>query len=56
MADKFIYISNVDTQNYPYCRLQLVIETLGHSTSWTNQYKIPKVDKQNGHIIHRGPV
>ena len=23
---------NDDTQNYPFCRLQLVVETFGHST------------------------
>ena len=28
MADKLMYIPNIDTQNYPYCRLQLVVETL----------------------------
>ena len=28
---------NDDTQNYPFCRLQLVVETFGQSTYWTNQ-------------------
>ena len=32
MADKLMYIPDDDTQNYPFCRLQLVIETFGHST------------------------
>ena len=32
MADKLMYIPNNDTQNYPYCRLKLVVETIGHST------------------------
>ena len=32
MADKLIYIPNNDAQNYPFCRLQLVVETFGHST------------------------
>ena len=33
MADKLMYIPNMDeTQNYPFCRLQLVVERLGHST------------------------
>ena len=32
MANKLMYISNVNTQNYPFCRLQLVVETFGHST------------------------
>ena len=31
-AYKFMYISNDDTQNYPFFRLQLVVETFGHST------------------------
>ena len=39
MADKLLYIPNVDSQNYPFYRLQLVAETFGHSTSWTNQPK-----------------
>ena len=32
MADKLMYIPNYNTQNYPLCRLQFVIETFGHST------------------------
>ena len=28
MADKLIYILNDDTQNYPFCKLKLVVETL----------------------------
>ena len=32
MADKLMYIPNNDTQNHPYCRLSLVVETIGHST------------------------
>ena len=27
MADELMYIHNDDTQNYPFCRLQLVVET-----------------------------
>ena len=27
MADKFIYIPNDNTQNYPFCTLKLVVET-----------------------------
>ena len=30
-------IFNDETQNYPFCRLQLKVETFGHSTEWTNQ-------------------
>ncbi len=32
MADKFMYIPNDDAQNYPFCILQLAVETLGHLT------------------------
>ena len=28
MADNLLYIPNDDTQNYPFCRLQLVVEIL----------------------------
>ena len=45
MANKLIYIPNNDTQKYPFCRLQSVIETIGHSTKWTNQSKFIKVPK-----------
>ena len=31
VADKLMFIPNDDIQNYPFCRLQLVVETLGHS-------------------------
>ena len=50
MTDKLMYIPNEDTQNYPYCRLQLVVKTF-----WTlnlnepaNQYsrKVLKVVRQ----------
>ena len=37
MADKLMHIPNVDTQNYFFCRLQLVVKTFGHLTQWTNQ-------------------
>ena len=30
MADKLMYISNDNNQNYPFCILQLVVEMLGH--------------------------
>ena len=48
MADKLMCTSNDDTQNYPFCRLQLVVKTFGHSTydnEPTNQNSIPKVVK-----------
>ena len=32
VAEKLMYIPNDDTQNYLFCRLQIVVETLGHST------------------------
>ena len=31
MANKLMYITNNDTKNYLFCRLQLVVETLGLS-------------------------
>ena len=42
MADKLMDIPNDDTQNYPICRLQLVVETFEHSTWWINQLKFNK--------------
>ena len=32
IADKFMYIPNDKIQNYPFCRLQLVVVTFRHST------------------------
>jgi len=32
MTDKMVYIPNVNSQNYLFCRLRLVVETLGHLT------------------------
>ena len=37
-----MYIPNDDAQNYPFCRLKLVVETFGHLTKWTNQSKANK--------------
>ncbi len=42
MADKLMYIPNYYTQNYHFCRLQLVVETLGHLTN-QNSIKVPRV-------------
>ena len=42
MADKLMHIPNGDTQCYPFCRLQLVVETFRHSTKWTNQLNFNK--------------
>ena len=43
-----MYIPHKVTQNYPFYRLKLMVETFGHSTKKpTNQnlLKVPKVDK-----------
>ena len=47
MADKLIFIPNDDTQIYPFCRLQLVVERLHTQLNeQTNQNSIvPKVVK-----------
>ena len=41
MTDEF----NDDSQINPFCRLQLMVETIEHSTEWTNQSKLEKVPK-----------
>ena len=43
MDVKFEYILNDDSQNFPFCRLQLFVETVGHLTKWTNQSKSNKI-------------
>ena len=48
MADKLMYIPNNDTQNYPFCRLQLVVKTFGNTIKEPtnkNSKKVPKVIK-----------
>ena len=42
MTDKLKYIPNDNTQNNPFSLFQLMVETLGHSTSWTKQSKFNK--------------
>ena len=46
MADKMLYIPNDDKQNAPFCRLQLIVQTFGHSINKPanqNSIKIPKL-------------
>ena len=49
MANKFMYISNDDTQYYPFCRLQLsgwnVLETQLNESTNQNTIKVPKAVK-----------
>ena len=45
MADKLIYIPDVNTQSYPFCRLKLTVETFGHSTEINIYFKVSKVGK-----------
>ena len=53
MADKLKYITNAYTQNYPFCRLQLVVEKLGYSTC-TNQSKLNKIP--NPKVVQQTPL
>ena len=49
MADKLMYIPHKDdTQNYPFCTLQLMVQTFGHSAyeqTNENSLRVPKVIK-----------
>ena len=42
MAYKMVYISNDNTQNYPFCRLQLVVVTFGTQLNEPTNKKIKK--------------
>ena len=42
MTDKFMYITNDDTPNYPLCRLQLVVETFGTQLNEQTVNKSPQ--------------
>ena len=64
MAEKLMYIPNANTQNCPFYKLQLVIETFGHSTNQpTNQnsIKVPQIVRKRyfvnlGTIIINSPL
>ena len=44
IAVKFMYIPNDDTQNYPFCKLQLVVETFWpNKPTNQNPLKDPKI-------------
>ena len=43
MSDKLKYVPSDDTQNYPFCRFKLVVETFKHLTD--NLTEIRKVVK-----------
>ena len=45
MADTLMYIPKDDTQNYPFCRLKLMVETYEHSTLCIKQSKFTQVSK-----------
>ena len=44
MSDKLMYILNDNTQNYPFCRLQLV-DTQPNEATNENSITVPKVFK-----------
>ena len=44
MPDKLMHIPNDETQDYYFCRLQIVVEIFGHSTS-KFEYKSSQVVK-----------
>ena len=46
MVDKLMCIHNDDTQNYPFCKLQIVVERLNtklNDTTNQNSLKVSKV-------------
>ena len=54
MADKLMYITNDDTQNYPFCRLYSVtkyLDTQLNESNNQNSIKSPQSCKTNGKII-----
>ena len=60
MTGKLMFIPNKDTQNYPFCRLQLGIYSLDTQPTNQNWRTVPKVFKLNktldtlqGHHIDR---
>ena len=54
MADKLLYISNDYTQNNPYCRLQLMVETFDTQLHEpTNQNWSPQSCLRNKKIYNK---
>ena len=47
MSDKLIYIPNDNTQNYPFFRLQLVVEKLNTQLNELTNQNLVKVPKSN---------
>ena len=45
MADKLMYIPNDDSQNYPICKLKLVVETLNTELNKSTNQKSLKSPK-----------
>ena len=45
MDDKFIFIPRDDKQNYPFCRLRLLVKRFGSISQGTKQSKLIKVSK-----------
>ena len=46
MTDKLTYITNNDTQNYSFCKLQLVVKTFNTQLNEPNQAKFNKSPKK----------
>ena len=54
MAINLMYIHDDDTPNYPFCRLQLVVKTFGHTTKEAtnqNSIKVSKVGNPRRNVI-----
>ena len=50
MVVKFMYIPHNDTQNHPFCKLQIVVECLNtkfNEPTNQNSFKVPKVVTNN---------
>ena len=45
MTDKLMYIVDVNKQNYPIFRLQLVVETFGQRKSYYETYRTSVTDR-----------
>ena len=55
MTDKLMYIPDDYTQNYPFCILQLVVETFGHPTYSVNNLE-KRYYKTLGTSVINSPV
>ena len=53
LPKKMMYIPNDNKQNHSFRKLQLIVETIGHSNYWTNQFRFNRSSKMLSQRIRK---